>query len=237
MEKALQIAPVTSLCVTGAPAPSKKEYRIIRKQAANIQVEPTYVAGVIPPTNLLGAIGIDQFRQRHQAPPWYMEREQIRQLLQWEPIVIPPVTVTVGDIQHTLHKAPPSTPYRNLLEYKHFRMLVEEHLQDLANFYNRSLQGEPFDDVFAGDFYALPNKLPHGPIANARPLLNFTTVWKILSGITKDCITPPLCEHLRIPHTQMALWGGGIHSRSAQGDPRLRLDPMARAIAGFHASG
>ena len=128
VEKALQIAPVTSLCVAGAPAPSKKEYRIIRKQTANTRVEPMYVAEVIPPTNLLGAIGIDQFRQRHLAPPWYMEREQIRQLLQWRPIAIPPVTVTVGDIQHTLHKAPPSTPYQNLLEDKHFRMLEEENL-------------------------------------------------------------------------------------------------------------
>ena len=62
-------------------------------------------------------------------------------------------------------------------------MLEDENLQYLTDFYNRSLQGEPFDDIFAGDFYTLPNKLPHCPIANARPLLNFTTVWKILSGI------------------------------------------------------
>ena len=30
-----------------------------------------------------------------------------------------------------------------------------------------------------GDFYALPNKGPQGPPANARPLLNFTTMWKL----------------------------------------------------------
>ena len=113
-EKALQIARITSFSFTGAPPPSKIEYRIIRKQTANIRVEPTYVAGVIPPTNLMGAIGIDQFKQRHLAPPWYMDREQIRQLLQWEPIVIPPATVTVGGIQHTLHKAPPSMDLRKL---------------------------------------------------------------------------------------------------------------------------
>ena len=71
-------------------------------------------------------------------------------------ITIPPVIVIVGDMQHILRKAPPSTPYWDLLEYKHFRMLDEENLQDLANFYNRSLQGEPFEDVFAGGFTLCP---------------------------------------------------------------------------------
>ena len=48
VERALQIVPVSGLCVAGALAPSKKEYRIICKHIANIGVEPTYVAGVIP---------------------------------------------------------------------------------------------------------------------------------------------------------------------------------------------
>ena len=77
VEKALQIAPIASLCVIGAPAPSKAQYRIVRRQADSIRVEPTYVAGVTPPTALLGAIGIDRFRQRHLAPPWYMEKEHM----------------------------------------------------------------------------------------------------------------------------------------------------------------
>ena len=43
VEKALQIAPIASLCVAGAPAPSKTQYRIVRKQTANDRVEATYM--------------------------------------------------------------------------------------------------------------------------------------------------------------------------------------------------
>uniref|UniRef100_A0A6U8G256 Uncharacterized protein n=1 Tax=Eutreptiella gymnastica TaxID=73025 RepID=A0A6U8G256_9EUGL len=47
------------------------------------------------------------------------------------------------------------------------------------------LEGEPTKVLYMGDFCAIPNKVPHGPVANARPLLNFTTLWKTLSACIK----------------------------------------------------
>ena len=70
-------------------------------------MEPTYVAGVTPPTALLGAFGIDQFRQCHLAPPWYMEKEHICRLFTWYPITMPAVTDIVSDLHHILRKATP----------------------------------------------------------------------------------------------------------------------------------
>ena len=34
----------------------------------------------------------------------------------------------------------------------------------------------PLRAIVHGDFYALPAKIPHGPIVSARPMLNFTTM-------------------------------------------------------------
>ena len=96
-----------------------------------------------------------------------------------------------------------------MLEYKHFRMLEEENLQDLANFCNRSLRGEPFEDVFAGDFYALPNKLPHGPKANAPSQFHHGLENPLPHH--KRSHHPPVVRALtHPPHTNGAMGGGHL---------------------------
>ena len=42
-----------------------------------------------------------------------------------------------------------------------------------------------------GDFYALLSKVPHGPIANAKPLLDFTTMWKLITVHIDNQYIPP----------------------------------------------
>ena len=78
----------------------------------------------------------------------------------------------------------------------------------MAALYNRAITGESNSVLYQGDFYALPNKLPHGPIANARPLLNFATMWKMLSGCVNNHLAPFLCAAEIIPTTKFALLGG-----------------------------
>ena len=74
--------------------------------------------------------------------------------------------------------------------------------------YNRWYHREYLHKAFQGHFYALPNEIPHGPTANARPLLNFTTIWKVFSTCLKQCLTPLLCAAHVIPPSQIALHGG-----------------------------
>ena len=90
------------------------------------------------------------------------------------------------------------------------RFLSDDHLCIPTDIYNRWLKGEKMTCLYWGDFYALPNKVPHGPIANARPLLNFHTLWKVFSTILKQHTTESLCEAELIPKTQFALWGKSL---------------------------
>ena len=65
--------------------------------------------------------------------------------------------------------------------------------------------GVPLATVVHGDFYALPAKAPHGPIVNARPLLNFTTMWKLIGAHIASQYVPLLSATGVIPCTQLAL--------------------------------
>ena len=42
--------------------------------------------------------------------------------------------------------------------------------------------GVPLRAPVLGEFHALPAKVPHGPIINAHPLLNFTTMYKLVGA-------------------------------------------------------
>ena len=61
------------------------------------------------------------------------------------------------------------------------------------------------DILVHGDFSALPAKIPHGLIANARPLLNFTTMWKIISAHIADQYVPLSAQTGVLPCTRSML--------------------------------
>ena len=65
----LRASPISAWCVTGSPAPAKRHYRLVTQAALTSRLEPTYAAGENTPTELLGAVGVDQFCQWHLAPP------------------------------------------------------------------------------------------------------------------------------------------------------------------------
>ena len=87
------------------------------------------------------------------------------------------------------------------------RYLWDEHLQMLADICRHWLSGEEMTCLYWGDFYALPNKVPEGPMANACPLLTFHTLWKVFSTMLKQHLSERLCEAELIPKTPFALRG------------------------------
>ena len=62
------------------------------------------------------------------------------------------------------------------------KWLHDAQLQWVVNFNCNVVRGVPLDVLVHGNFYALPAEKPHGPIANARPRLNFTTMWKLIGA-------------------------------------------------------
>ena len=84
-------------------------------------------------------------------------------------------------------------------------LLSHQQLHELAELYNQCLSGENMCSKDWGDFYALLYKVPHGPIANCRPLLNFHALWKLFSACMKQHVSS-LFQPEVIPVTQFALW-------------------------------
>ena len=58
--------------------------------------------------------------------------------------------------------------------------LHNDQLQSVVGFIQEVSIGVQLRAIVHGDFFALPVKIPHGPIVNADPLLNFTTKWKFV---------------------------------------------------------
>ena len=53
----------------------------------------------------------------------------------------------------------------------------------IVNLINSYLGGVPMPQAHSADFINLPNKTPHGPIANGRPLTNLATIWKLTAAL------------------------------------------------------
>ena len=95
---------------------------------------------------------------------------------------MPSLVVTIDSVRVVLRKARKSTPLRGLVEYCMIERLREEELQWVVEFLQSVSAGVPLRALIHGAFYALPAKMPHGPIVNAPPLLNFTTMWKLVGA-------------------------------------------------------
>ena len=208
IERLLQISPIMPQSQASKDAPQCPLYRRIFRNTQTIRIEPTYVSGVSPSVEFFGVIDMDQFRQRHLSPPFYMHRSDIQKYLSWQPINLPHFELNGRILRSVLLDSPDSMPFHDHLEYRFLRILTDEHLGRLAQLYLRWYHGENITSIFQGDFYALPNKVPHGPIANVRPLLNFTTLWKVFSSVLKRYVTRALCHSRVIPLLQFALYGG-----------------------------
>ena len=118
---------------------------------------------------------------------------------------MPALVVTIDSVKVVLCKARKSTPFRDLTEYCMIEWLRDEELQWVVEFLQSVPTGVPLRALVHGDFYALPAKVPHGPIVHARPLLNFTTMWKLVGAHMAHQYVPLLARATVLPCTQFAL--------------------------------
>ena len=166
------------------------------------RIEPTYVSGRLVPPEVQAAVGLDQFRARHLRPILRCTEADLCAVIPWRVNVMPPLTDSARRI---LQKARRSTPFRDLVEYCMIEWLRDDQLQWIVNFIRQVTAEVPLRTLVHGDFYALPATMPHGPIVNARPLLNFTTMWKLIGAHIADQYVPLVARAGVLPCPQFAL--------------------------------
>ena len=123
------------------------------------------------PALLAPAVGLDQFWAQHLRPLLRCTLADLSCVIPWNVSTMPPLSATVLSSSRNLSKARRSTPYRDLIEYCMLEWLHDDQLQRVVDFVQDVIQGKPLEVLVHSDFYALPNKVPHGPIVNARPLV------------------------------------------------------------------
>ena len=179
----------------GLLSPPEKSY--------TARIEPTYVSGRLIPPEVQAAVGLDQFRARHVRPILRCTREELCAIVLWRVATMLSLVVTIDSIRVVLRKARKSTPFRDLVEYCMIEWLREEELQWVVHFLQSVSTGVPLRALVHGDFYALPTKVPHGPIVHARPL--FTTMRKLVGAHIASQYVPLLARAGVQPCTQFAL--------------------------------
>ena len=118
---------------------------------------------------------------------------------------MPQLAITMDSVKVILRKARKSMPFRDLVEYRVVEWLCDDELQWVVEFIQRVATGVLLQPIIHGDFYAFPAKIPHGPIVNARPLLNFTTMWKFVGAHIASQYVPLSARAGVLPCTQFAL--------------------------------
>ena len=91
---------------------------------------------------------MDHFRQHHLSAPFHMSQTDIRKYLSWQPVVLPPLKLT----RQVLRESPDSAPFHDRPEYRFLRILADEHLDSLAQMYQRWYQGKTFPLYFGVNF-------------------------------------------------------------------------------------
>ena len=203
LERSIEVIPLAR--PEGVTGPSKADYRRLMRKPFTSRIEPTYVSGRLVPLEVQAAVGLDQFRAWHLRPILRCTEDELYVVIPWRVDVMPPLTVTVDSTRRIWQKARRSTPFRDLVEYCMIEWLHDDQLQRVVGFIQQVSTGVPLRAIVHGDFYALPAKIPHGPIVNARPLLNFTTMWKLVGAHIVDQCVPLLARARVLQCTQVAL--------------------------------
>ena len=115
------------------------------------------------------------------------------------------LVVTIDSARVVLRNARKFTPFHDPVKYCMTEWSREEDLKWVVEFLQSASTGLPLRGLLHGDCYALPPKVLHGPIGNARPLLNFTTMWKLVGVHIASQYVPLLARAWILPCTQLAL--------------------------------
>ena len=144
LERKLQISIISAHTANVTNAPRKPLYRRIFRAGPQTRMEPMFVSGIPIPTELHGLVRIDQFRQRHWAPPLRMDAEHIQYYMKWSPLTIPNLQFTAQMIRYTVSNASHTTPYHDLLEYEFPRFLSDTQ----RNSWHRSINDGNMENAF-----------------------------------------------------------------------------------------
>ena len=189
----------------GVKGPAKSDYRRLLRKPYKARIEPTYASGHLVPPQVQAAVGLDKFRARHLRPILRCTQEKLCTMVPWRVAVMPSLVVTIDSVKTVLRKARESTPLRDLIEYCMIEWLHDTELQWVVALLESVSTGVPLRALVHSDFYALPAKVPHGPIVNAHPLLNFTTMLKLVGVHIPLQYVPLLARPGVLPCTQFAL--------------------------------
>ena len=96
LENRIKVAPVSATHTRSSKAPKKIFYHKVFQTHLKATLEPAYVSGYAPPTEMLGLVAMDQFRQRHLSPPCHMSKQDVVRYLQWKLVEFPPLDITVS---------------------------------------------------------------------------------------------------------------------------------------------
>ena len=187
LEKDVGLAPLPS-----APGqPTKVDYRGTLGARYVPPADPVYVVGVPVQFHQQAAVAMDQLRQRHLAPLEALSLARVQAITGWTGAPLgPPPRAAMANLRAIIkcsHCAVPRSagiPAVGQLEDAQFTVVM-----DLVN---HILNGAPMPQAHSADFINLPKKMPHGPIANGRPLTNLATVWKLTAALLKDHYQPRL---------------------------------------------
>ena len=168
--------------------PTKVDYRRTLGARYVPPADPVYVVGVPVQLHQHAAVALDQLRQRHLGPLEALSLARVQAITGWTSAPLgPPPRATIANLRAVIHRAAATVLYHDLLEYRLFGQL-----EDVTDLVNDILDGAPVPQAHSADFINLPKKMPHGPIANGRPLTNLATVWKLTAALLKDHYQPRL---------------------------------------------
>ena len=85
------------------------------------------------------------------------------------------------------------------------RTIGGRQLAVVTDLINEILSESPVPQAHSADFINLPKKLPHGPMANGRPLTNLATVWKLTAALSKGHYQPRLVASSILPPHQFGM--------------------------------
>ena len=117
---------------------------------------------------------------------------------------MPDLVVTMDSVRVMLRNARRCTPFRDLAEYCMIEWLCEEELQWVIEFMQSVFVGVPLRPS-SWRLLRFACRVPYGPIVNARPLLNFATIRKLVGAHIASRYVPLLARARVLPCTQFAL--------------------------------
>jgi hypothetical protein len=172
-----------------------------------VRFDAMYSSREPAPPAIQAQITADQVRARHLSATCYATVPMVTEWTGWvaRPILLPVITIRILD--KVIRKLGTTAPYHDLISHPMIKMMGPEHKLILLAYINQSLREGAANAALRGDFYPLLKKLPHIFVSKTRPIVNMTTLWKLIASCLKVYLQPVFLEQGLIPLTQMALHG------------------------------